>query len=184
MHCNNCREVLKEMARRKAEQEEIERKLKASPPLFYCSCCSFSFTHPTPRKKPKTTTKKAAKKVKESEEKVNDASDSADERLLRESASASAVKKKSSLKPKASMAPKKRVELLRQVTEDLPQANRNVLQFVIFHLDIFPGRSEENLMNSRNVFVTFQFFLRNSPLAPTPEAPLFPTAVPVVPLHK
>lgn len=56
---------------------------------------------------------------------------------MRESASASAVKKKSSLKPKASMAPKKRVELLRQVTEDLPQANRNVLQFVIFHLDMY-----------------------------------------------
>ncbi|KAI5814199.1 hypothetical protein BZA77DRAFT_250415 [Pyronema omphalodes] len=49
----------------------------------------------------------------------------------------------------------KRVELLRQVTEDLPQAHRDVLQFVIFHLARVAARREENLMNSRNLAVVF-----------------------------
>lgn len=68
----------------------------------------------------------------------------------------------------------KRVEALKGITEDLPPAHRDVLQFIIFHLARFDrcfhccsrlagtdkvnrvaARKEENLMNTRNLAVVF-----------------------------
>lgn len=49
----------------------------------------------------------------------------------------------------------KRVESLKAITEDLPQAHRDVLQFIIFHLARVAARKDENLMNTRNLAVVF-----------------------------